>query len=118
MGEYVLLCAMLHIFVALKRTWDISLNMSVNSGKLNLEISGICLLTFMCVHLFQFRFGDTEPYKICAPPYLINLYTIMELNLNLFWVDCDGYKGVADPVMVRDIYRMEFEIFQSFGWCF
>merc|ERR1719433_1983595 len=54
--EYVLLSAMLHVAVALKRTWDISINYTIASGKMNLAISGILLLTFMCIHLFQFRF--------------------------------------------------------------
>merc|ERR1719218_163367 len=85
--EYVLLCALLHVAVALKRTWEISLNMTVSSGKLNLAISGVMLLTFMTMHLFQFRFGETEPYKLCPPPYLINVEGI--LNLDLFWVKCD-----------------------------
>merc|ERR1712014_261464 len=33
--EYILLGALLHVFVALKRTWDINLSQSVSSGKLN-----------------------------------------------------------------------------------
>merc|ERR1712048_993396 len=41
--EYVLLCALLHVGVALKRTLDMSLSMPVSSGKLNLAISGVCL---------------------------------------------------------------------------
>merc|ERR1719183_127283 len=53
--EYVLLSAMLHVFVALKRTWDISINYTIASGKLNLAMSGVLLLTFMTIHLFQFR---------------------------------------------------------------
>merc|ERR1712185_444235 len=44
---YVALSALLHVLVALKRTWDISINYKVSEGKLNLAISGICLLTFM-----------------------------------------------------------------------
>merc|ERR1712227_982969 len=32
--EYVDLCALLHVTVALKRTYDISLNMALSSGKL------------------------------------------------------------------------------------
>merc|ERR1712110_463780 len=36
---YVLLCALLHVAVALKCTWDISVNYTVSSGKLNLAIS-------------------------------------------------------------------------------
>jgi len=37
------------------------------------------------------------------------------LPLNLFLVEC----GAEVPVPVRDIYNLEFEIFQSWGWaCF
>jgi hypothetical protein len=111
--EYILLAALLHVAVGLKRTWDISINYTIASGKLNLAISGITLLTFMSIHLFQFRFGDTQPFELCPPPYLINVATLLELRLNLFWVhDADCVKA-----SVRDIYRMEFEVFQSLGWC-
>merc|ERR1712127_662911 len=88
--EYILLSALLHVFVALKRTWDISLNKGIASGALNLAITGVALLTFMTVHLFQFRFGETQPFKLCPPPYLINLLTLLHLRLNLFWVDYPG----------------------------
>jgi len=110
--EYILLAALLHVFVALKRTWDISVNYTIASGKLNLAISGITLLTFMCIHLFQFRFGETQNFKLCPPPYLVNLGTLFQLRLNLFWVDTPG----CATAEVRDIYRMEFEVFQSLGW--
>jgi len=108
--EYVLLAAMLHVFVALKRTWEISLNMSVASGKMNLVLSGVCLLTFMTIHLFQFRFGETEKFELCVPPYYVNVQQIWKINL--FWQITDG----CDLVAVRDIYKMEFEVFKSFGW--
>jgi len=111
--EYILLAVLLHVFVALKRTWDISLAYSVSSGKLNLAITGIALLTFMTVHLFQFRFGETQLFTLCSPGYLINFETLLELKLNLFWVD---YPGCVKSD-VRDIYRLEFEVFQSLGWC-
>ncbi|CAL1128826.1 unnamed protein product [Cladocopium goreaui] len=111
--EYILLAAVLHVVVALKRTWDISMSYSVASGKLNLAFSGITLLTFMMIHLYQFRFGATEPFKLCPPPYLLNLKTLLQLRLNLFWVDDPG----CEAVYVRDIYKMEFEVFQSLGWC-
>merc|ERR1711879_722646 len=108
--EYVLLAAMLHVMVALKRTWDISINYTVASGKVNLAISGLLLLTFMCIHLVQFRFGATQPYQLCAPPYFINVEGI--LTLSLFWVATPGCPSVA----VRDIYRLEFELFQYGSW--
>merc|ERR1712127_29026 len=111
--EYILLAALLHVVVALKRTWDISINYTIASGKLNLAISGITLLTFMCIHLFQFRFGETQPFKLCPPPYLVNILTLLQLRLNLFWVDTPG----CETAEVRDIYRLEFEVFQSLGWC-
>merc|ERR1711972_1179901 len=66
----------------------------------------------MMIHLYQFRFGETHEYFLCPPKYLINLETLQELRLNLFWV---GYEG-CNAVPVRDIYRMEFEVFQSLGW--
>merc|ERR1719399_580877 len=108
---YVLLAAVLHVMVALKRTWDISLNMAVSSGKMNLAFSGITLLVFMTIHLFQFRFGETQPYLIRPPPYLINFEGI--LSLNLFWT----WDTSITPVPVRDIYLLEFTIFKSLKWC-
>merc|ERR1712166_1355550 len=81
--EYVAICALLHVCVALKRTYEISLNMAISTGKLNLAISGITLLSFMTIHLFQFRFGVTQPAYICPPPYLINVATVLQLSLNL-----------------------------------
>jgi hypothetical protein len=108
--EYVLLAALLHVFVAMKRTWDISLNYTVASGQLNLAITGVLLLTFMTVHLFQFRFGATEPYLVRPPPYLINFLGLMKLQL--FWVSDES----VAPVPVRDIYKLEFQIFKNIGW--
>merc|ERR1719326_1940145 len=117
--EYVALCALLHVVVALKRTYENSMTMGMASGKLNLAISGITLLSFMTIHLYQFRFGVTQPYALCPPPYLVNLYlpSLLDLNhpLNLFWEPECKWEAAT---YVRDIYRLEFEIFQSFGWCF
>jgi hypothetical protein len=117
--EYVALCALLHVIVALKRTYENSMTMGMATGKLNLAISGVTLLSFMTIHLYQFRFGVTQPYAICPPPYLVNLnvFSLLDLNhpLNLFWIP--GCK-FEDATYVRDIYRLEFEIFKSFGWCF
>merc|ERR1719158_2364000 len=107
---YVLLCAILHVAVAVKRTWDISLNYTPSSGKLNLAFSGVLLLTYMTIHLFQFRFGDCEPYMVRPPPYFINFYGILQLNL--FWAT----DKTVSPVPVRDIYKLEFELFKNLGW--
>merc|ERR1712050_444572 len=71
--------------------------------------------TFMMIHLYQFRFGATQTAYLCPPPYLINVATVLQLSLNLFWVEC-GLPDSPPKVPVRDIYRMEFEVFQSLGW--
>jgi hypothetical protein len=103
--EYVAFAAVLHVVVALKRTYDINLGYSVSSGKLNLAISGVLLLIYMTIHLFQFRFGLTQPYWVRPPPYLINIWELP----HLFWT--------SDPsialVPVRDIYKLEFDLFQD-----
>jgi succinate dehydrogenase hydrophobic anchor subunit len=107
---YVALCAVLHVIVALKRTWDISANYTLKSGKLNMAISGVVLLSFMTLHLFQFRFGATQLYEVRPPPYLINFAGI--LSLNLFWTKDTS----VAPVEVRDIYKLEFDLFQDIHW--
>jgi len=104
--EYVLLSALLHVLVALKRTWG-KLGMGVMSGALNLAITGLLLLTFMTIHLFQFRFGACVDYMIRPPPYLINFAGI--LTLNLFW----SFDDSVGAVPVRDIYGMEFNLFKG-----
>lgn len=105
--------AVLHVFVALKRTWDMKLKMGIMSGALNLAITGVVLLTFMTIHLFQFRFGDTSTYYLRPPPYLINFWAILGLRLSLFWCDQSfGDCSDAPTVPVRDIYKLEFDIFQ------
>jgi len=114
--EYILLSVLLHVFVGLKRTWDMKLALVKTQGisVLNLAISGLMLLTFMTIHLFQFRFGDTDqfgPYYVRPPPYLINFWGIP--SLNLFWT---GDKAI-EPVGVRDIYALEFQLFQNPLWC-
>jgi len=113
--EYILLSVLLHVFVGLKRTWDMKLALvkTQGFGVLNLAISGLMLLTFMTIHLFQFRFGDTDqfgPYFVRPPPYLINFWGIM--SLNLFWTD----ETYVKPVGVRDIYALEFQIFKNPFW--
>merc|ERR1712217_150462 len=112
---YILLAALLHVFVGLKRTWDMKLALAKSQGfdALNLAVSGLMLLSFMTIHLFQFRFGDTDqfgPYYIRPPPYLINFWGIT--SLNLFW----SPDTTIAPVGVRDIYALEFQIFQNKVW--
>merc|ERR1712063_111417 len=134
--EYVLLSALLHATVAILRTRTIWKNKNrydgkVNSGRdlakysghliksfwrsfcdgsLSLILTGLLLGLFMTIHLFQFRFGDTQDYYIRVPPYMINWLGIF--SLNLFW----DYDKTLPLMGVRDIYQLEFDLFQSGGW--
>merc|ERR1711988_910730 len=73
-------------------------------------MGGVALLSFMIIHLYQFRFGNTEPYLLRPPRYLINFEGI--LTLSLFWT----WDTTIQPVPVRDIYRLEFELFKNMYW--
>lgn len=108
--EYILLSAALHVMVGLKRTWDSKLKKGICSGELNLAITGVVLLTFMTIHLIQFRFGATQEYLVRPPPYLIYFWGITKLQL--FWTDDDSVK----PVPVRDIYKLEFDRFLGYNY--
>ena len=68
----VLLSALLHTVVRLKRTWDQKLSSGLTSGHLDVAITDLMLLTHMTIHLFQFSFADTEQYSLRPPPTLIN----------------------------------------------
>merc|ERR1719160_163791 len=113
--EYVLLSAIMHVVIALKRTWDITTGYAVSSGKWNLAITGILLLIYMTIHLFQFRFGATQAYSVRPPPWLINFEGINPLSnnfLHLFYVTDPS----VEIVQVRDIYKLEFDLFVSGLW--
>merc|ERR1712118_399750 len=120
--EYIALSVLLHVLVGLKRTYDMKLTMGIKSGQLNLAISGLMLLTFMTIHLFQFRFGNTEQfgdYYIRPPRYLINIFRFNQnikdwgvFHLDLFWTDDTSIEKVG----VRDIYALEYKIFKNPLW--
>ena len=52
----------------LNTTYDFEFDLS---GQLNLAITGLMLLIFMTIHLFQLRFADTEQYFLRHQPLLI-----------------------------------------------
>jgi hypothetical protein len=103
--EYLLLAALLHIMVALRRTWDINLGYTLSSGKLNLAITGVLLIIYMTVHLFQFRLANTDVYRLRPPPYYVNLNVSEWPHL---FATMDPNVPFADT---RDIYKLEFELF-------
>ena len=49
---------------------DTILRYALTSGKWNLAVTGILLLIYMTIHLFQFRFGATQPSTRAQLSYL------------------------------------------------
>jgi hypothetical protein len=109
--EYLLLAGMLHIVVALMRTWEISMGYTLASGKLNLALTGVMLIVYLTIHLQDFRFAATQTYLLRTPSFYINLNP---------WEILDGCVfHTMDPsrpfVETRDIYRLEMELFAGPG---
>merc|ERR1719284_1671921 len=66
--EYLALGLLLHVSVALKRSWDISINYCLNSGRWNMLLSGLTILFFLTVHLADIRFSSQMKYTMIRPP--------------------------------------------------
>lgn len=81
-------------------------------GNLHIFISAITLLTLVTIHIFQSRFGEMELFKLCPPPYLLNIGTSFRLCFIFFWVDTPGCPAAEVPA----ICRMDFEAFKSSVW--
>ena len=77
---------------------------------LNLATTGVWLLTFMTMHLSEFRLGRTELYFVGPPRGLINFERIT--SLNRFW----SWDTTLVRVFVDDIYKLEFVAFKSLPW--
>ena len=107
--EYPLLSALLHVG-RIEEDVGHLFNYSVVSGKLNIAILGVMWLAFMAIHLFQFRFGATQPHDLYLPGYLVNIWPGITCR-GFFWLE-----GPCKPVPVLDNYRLKFEVFASLGW--
>ena len=66
------------------------------SGQLNLAIIGLISITFMTIHLFQFRFAGTEQFFLIPPPTLIDWWPSWLPTLTCFWTYDESF-----PLMVR-----------------
>lgn len=104
---YLALALILHVVVALKRTWDISMDYSMLSGRWNMILSGLATLLFLCNHLQDFRFYSDYGKTIIHPPLLfVNPLGALEGHL---WTNLEGGK----PVVVRDVYTREWHVFSD-----
>jgi len=106
--EYLALALLLHVSVALKRSWDISLNYTIGTGKWNMLLSGSVVLYFLQHHLQDFRFyPDYEKTMLWAPDHLIAFDGV--LSGRVF----SELEGNGELVKVRDIYSHEVVLFKN-----
>merc|ERR1719210_347818 len=62
--EYLALGLLLHVSVALKRSWDISTNYCLYTGRWNMLLSGLTVLSFLTMHLADIRFSSKMTYNM------------------------------------------------------
>jgi len=110
--EYIALALLLHVSVALKRSWDISMNYCLNTGRWNMLLSGLTILFFITMHLRDIKFNPNTQYTMMrVPPYWINFSGLLEGHVFFS----------SDPsvplVRVRDIYSVMVGVFKDFGTC-
>ena len=85
----------------------------IDERSIELAIAGLMFLTFMTIHLFQFRFADTEQYFLRPPPTLINWHPSWLITLTIFWTD----NKHVPLVPVRDIFLNEYKVLKNPVWC-
>jgi len=108
--EYLAFALLVHVSVALKRSWDISINYCVYTGRWNMLISGLTILTFLTIHLQDFRFyPDFKMTELRVPPNLIAFDGLLEGRV--FYETNPDIK----PTLVRDLYSHEVELFSDLG---
>lgn len=108
--EYLALGLLVHVSVALKRTWDLNMGYTLATGKWNMALSGLVVLFFLIKHLQDFRFYPTYDYmEIWAPDYMINFRGIPSGRLFAAEVG----QPDASPVKVRDLYSREVALFKD-----
>mmetsp|Transcript_1622 Transcript_1622/g.3517 ORF Transcript_1622/g.3517 Transcript_1622/m.3517 type:complete len:601 (-) Transcript_1622:207-2009(-) len=105
---YILMGAALHVAVALRRTWQFkALKLfKTEPEQMTLVWTGVLLLAFGIVHLQQFRFGKTDTWYLNGPKWM--------------WPFFSGHGSAAEfegATPVRDIYKLEVELFQNGWWC-
>ena len=110
--EHVLFSAFLHDSVSLERTWTQKLFPGLMSGQLKLAITGLKLLTTFTIHLFLFRFTDTEPRTLRSPPTLTTWYSSWLITLKFFWTDIIHVPLVPD----REIFVNGFKVLKNPVW--
>eukprot|EP00933_Yihiella_yeosuensis_P037531 TRINITY_DN31497_c0_g1_i1.p1 TRINITY_DN31497_c0_g1~~TRINITY_DN31497_c0_g1_i1.p1 ORF type:complete len:967 (-),score=281.29 TRINITY_DN31497_c0_g1_i1:158-3058(-) len=108
--EYLALALLVHVSVALKRSWDISINYTIRTGRWNMMLSGLTVLFFLSKHLQDFRFYPTFDYvELYAPKYMVAFDGILQGRV----FTEDPSSPYAEKVIARDLYSREVVLFKD-----
>jgi len=108
--EYLALGLLLHVTVALKRSWDISINYCLYTGRWNMLLSGLTILFFLTMHLADIRFSSEMKYTMLRPPKHFVAFSGLLEGRVFFETD-----ESIPLVRVRDLYTREVELFKDLG---
>mmetsp|Transcript_28923 Transcript_28923/g.67328 ORF Transcript_28923/g.67328 Transcript_28923/m.67328 type:complete len:1009 (-) Transcript_28923:278-3304(-) len=108
---YLFFALLLHVTVALKRSYDITINYCLYSGRWNMLLSGLVVLTFLTKHLIDFRFATDYKLAEIRPPK--NWISFDRLINGYVWTE-DSESGVKLKA-VNDLYTKEYEVFGNFN---
>lgn len=110
---YLALAVLLHVSVALKRTYKNTVGYLISSGRWTMILSGLVVLQFLIRHLLDFRFaGGYEFTYLRAPPYFVNPFGLFEGKL---WTMGDDKDYQA--VLGRDCYTMLYKVLADPFYC-
>jgi len=108
--EYLLLAVVLHVSVALKRSWDISMGYTIATGRWNMLLSGLVVLSFITKHLQDFRFYPVYDYvHLNAPKYFVAFDAVLSGHI---FTEPEGSK-FGETVVARDLYSREVALFKD-----
>merc|ERR1719265_720432 len=108
---YIIVALAIHVIVALKRSWDISINYCLHTGKWNMMLSGLFTLTFLMKHLTDIKFSlQTKEVWMRLPKYYLDLPPHMFFEEH--GSDDNGLFGSVCR-KVRDTYSQEIVLFKD-----
>mmetsp|Transcript_45262 Transcript_45262/g.105007 ORF Transcript_45262/g.105007 Transcript_45262/m.105007 type:complete len:1006 (+) Transcript_45262:88-3105(+) len=108
---YLFFALALHVSVALKRSYDITIGYCLYTGRWNMLLSGLVVLTFLTKHLMDFRFStDYQLTKIRPPKYGI---AFSDLYKGAVFATPES-DGIPEKV-VLDLYHREYVVFKNVG---
>jgi len=113
---YIGMAVLLHASVGIKRSWEINMGYTLGSGRWKWLISGLIILTFLIQHLCDFRFAaNLDPSSVKMVEAKLPQAFIIRLALTppFAFFCADDNDPNAWVVTTRDVYTLEYDLFQK-----